>query len=679
MENIRNIGIIAHIDAGKTTLSERILYYSGREHRMGEVHEGTTRMDWQQEEQERGITITSAATSFLWGGVRINLIDTPGHVDFTAEVERSLRVLDGAIGVFSGVEGVEAQSETVWRQADRYHVPRLVFVNKLDRVGSEYFRVLDEIRQKLHCLPLAITIPIGAESEFEGVIDLVRMKELRFEASSLGTKVIAAEVAAERREDALRRRAELVEQVAEHADEVMALFVDGKEIPAEPLLRAIRAGTLARRWVPAFAGAAFRNKGVQPVLDGVVHFLPSPADAGAVPAERVKDGTHVEVQPDEKQPLVALVFKVQVDSHGELSYVRIYSGKIERGSNCLNPRSGKKERIGNLYHMHSNLREAIAEAAAGDIAGVTGLRFSGTGDTLCDPSRPVLLERPRFPDTVISMAIEPRSAADRDRLLEQLERLTKEDPTLALEVSAESGQILMSGMGELHLEVVRNRLERDFKVEANIGTPRVAYRQTFEGSARRRARFERVIGGKEHLGSAEIAVRADPSARACTVEAEDMNGVPPNWRPKLEETARDCLNSGGSLGYPFVQVRLSVRVPDFAPQMTEVGLIMAVKEAFDLCEMDAEPALLEPVMRFQITTPDEYFGPITQDLTRRRATIDAVETLPAIRRVEGTVPLSEVFGYTTILRSISQGRAAMTLEPVGYAKAPEEIASKLRS
>ncbi|MCA8962814.1 MAG: elongation factor G, partial [Planctomycetes bacterium] len=535
MSQTRNIGIIAHIDAGKTTVSERFLYYSGKEYRMGEVHEGNARMDWQPEEQERGITITSAATSFKWGDATINLIDTPGHVDFTAEVERSLRVLDGAVGVFCGVGGVQAQSETVWRQANRYHVPRLAFVNKLDRVGADYFRVVEEIADQLHCRTVSLCVPIGAEGDFEGIIDLVRLVELRFDEESLGAKVIESPIADERREIADLYRSELIERLADVDDNVMNAYLEGRDIDEPTIRAAIRKGTLAQAFVPVLGGAAFRNKGVQPLLDAVVAYLPTPDDIPTVDGIQPKTEKKIVRKTSSSEPFCALVFKVQVDQHGELYYLRVYSGVLEKGQQVINPRNDKKERLSNLYHMHSNAKEPIDRTAAGDIIAATGLRFSGTGDTICDPKGLILLERPSFPDTVISMAVEPKSSADRDRLYDQLTRLTKEDPTFRLSTDEETGQFIMAGMGELHLEVIRNRLIRDFKVEANIGKPRVSYRQTFAKAARARVRVEHSLGGKDHVGEVELVITPDSSIPGVEVEWGDADTLSKAWRPGIED------------------------------------------------------------------------------------------------------------------------------------------------
>lgn len=674
----RNIGIIAHIDAGKTTVSERFLFYSGREYRMGEVHDGNAKMDWLPEEQERGITITSAATTFQWGNATINLIDTPGHVDFTAEVERSLRVLDGAVGVFCGVGGVEAQSETVWRQADRYDVPRLAFVNKLDRVGSDFFRVVEEIAKRLRCTTVPLVIPMGAESTFRGVIDLVRRVELTFPEDKLGAEVVESTLSDEFAEEAELYRSELIERAAEVDDELMARYLEGDEIPQELLVRAIRKGTIERRFVPVLCGAAFRNKGIQPLLDAVVAYLPAPEDRPIVAGVDPKTEKRVTRKTGEKEPLACLLFKVQVDQHGELAYLRIYTGVLEKGSQYVNPRVDKKERIGNLFHMHSSQREAADRATAGDIVAVTGLRFSGTGDTICDPKHPILLERPIFPDTVISMAIEPKSSADRDRLFEQLSRLTKEDPTFTLTVDEDTGQFIMAGMGELHLEVIRNRLIRDFKVDANIGKPRVSYRQALKREVTKTARIATTIGGKEHAGAVELHAIPKPEIPGVEVVWAKPGDLPKVLQPGVIENVQGSTYSGTQLHFPFGQLRIEVSIPEYTPQTTDVGLALAVREAFHEIEAAAGTVLLEPVMKFQITTPEEYFGSINQDLVRRRAVIDDVDTLSGLRRLRGTVPLSEVFGYTTNLRSISQGRAAMSLEPIGFAPAPEEVAGKFR-
>jgi elongation factor G len=674
----RNIGIIAHIDAGKTTVSERFLYYSGREYRMGEVHEGNATMDWLEEEQERGITITSAATTFEWAGTRFNLIDTPGHVDFTAEVERSLRVLDGAVGVFCGVAGVEAQSETVWRQADKYGVPRIAFVNKLDRVGSDYFRVLEEIATEFDCTCLPLVVPVGLEAEFRAIVDLVEMKQLAFDEESLGSKVVEQPIDEEVRETVEMYRELLLDAVSNRSDEVMELALEGRDVPSDLLRRVIREGTLARDWIPVLGGSAFKNKGVQPLLDAVVAYLPDPADLPAIIGHDLRSGEELARELDPSAPLAALVFKVQIDTHGEIYYLRVYSGKLSKGQAILTARTGKKERIGNLYRMHAGQREQLETATAGDIVSVTGLRFSATGDTLCDQGQPILLENVTFPETVISMAIEPRSTGDRDKLLGLLERLTKEDPTFAFHTSEETGQFIISGMGELHLEVIKNRLLRDFKVDAKVGKPQVSFRQTLAAGVRKSASFERELGGKEHAGAVDLEATVDPNLAGTEVEWIEAGEGPSAWRPTIEDAVQGCLSSG-SFGFPYVQLKIGLRVPPPTPQTTELGITMAIRECFDAIEAAATPVLLEPVMRVTVSTPEEYFGAINQDLIRRRATIGGVEPRAGgVREIEGTVPLMEMFGYTTTLRSLSQGRAGMSMEPIGFQAAPEEVASRYR-
>jgi len=679
----RNIGIIAHIDAGKTTVSERFLFYSGKEYRMGEVHEGSAHMDWLVEEQERGITITSAATSFRWSDAVLNLIDTPGHVDFTAEVERALRVLDGAVGVFCGVAGVQAQSETVWRQADRYNVPRIAFINKLDRVGADYFRVLENVSDSFSVDTLPLNIPVGTESDFRAVIDLVKMKQYSFDSESLGATVVESAIDADQEELAELWRGELLDKVADHDDAVMELHMEGEDVPEEVLRAAIRKGTLGRVWVPVLGGSALSNKGIQPLLDAVVHYLPDPLDVPTVEGQDPKSGDPIQVPCTGEDPFSALIFKVQIDTHGELLYMRVYSGELEKGKTAMNPRTGKRERVNSIHRMHANSRENLEKAVAGDIVAVTGPRFSGTGDTLCEAKKQVMLEEPVFPETVISMAIEPRSGQDRDRLQEILGRIEREDPTFRTEINEETGQFVMSGMGELHLEVIRNRLERDFKVNANIGQPRVAYRQMVSKEATSRVKVERQLGGKDQFG--EVSLTLVPLQPGMDDEESDPvvwdGGVPPiapEWVQAVQGTVESCLSGGGSLGFPFIQVQARIQLPPITPETTEAGLAVAAREAFDEAHEKAGDVLLEPLMQFQVSTPEEYFGSIHQDLVRRRAQIEDVDLVLDIRKITGKVPLAEVFGYTTGLRSLSQGRAGFSMEPVGFDSAPPEVAERFR-
>lgn len=679
----RNIGIIAHIDAGKTTVSERFLYYSGKEYRMGEVHEGSAHMDWLVEEQERGITITSAATSFRWGDTVLNLIDTPGHVDFTAEVERALRVLDGAVGVFCGVAGVQAQSETVWRQADRYNVPRIAFINKLDRVGADFFRVVENVSESFSVEALPLNIPVGTESEFRAVVDLVTMKQYSFDEESLGATVVESEIDEDQQELAELWRGELLDRVSDHDDAVMEIHMEGEEVPEELLRSAIRSGTLARRWVPVLGGSALSNKGIQPLMDAVNHYLPDPGDVSSLEGQDPKSGNAVKIPCGEKDPFCALIFKVQIDTHGELLYMRVYSGELEKGKTAFNPRTGKRERVNSIHRMHANSRENLDKAVAGDIVAITGPRFSGTGDTLCDAKKQVLLEEPVFPETVISMAIEPRSGQDRDRLQEILGRIEREDPTFRTEMNEETGQFVMSGMGELHLEVIRNRLERDFKVNANIGQPRVAYRQMVAREGSSHVKIERQLGGKDQFGEVKVClVPLEPAQPDEELEPVTWEGgvppIAPEWVQAVRDTVESCLSGGGSLGFPFIQVQARIQLPPVTPETTEAGLAVAAREAFDEAHEKAGDLLLEPLMQFQVSTPEEYFGSIHQDLVRRRAQIEDVDLQHDIRKITGKVPLAEVFGYTTGLRSLSQGRAGFSMEPVGFASAPPEVAERFR-
>lgn len=681
MNRTRNIGIIAHIDAGKTTVSERFLYYSGKEYRMGEVHDGSAHMDWLVEEQERGITITSAATTFEWLDTMVNLIDTPGHVDFTAEVERSLRVLDGAVGVFCGVAGVQAQSETVWRQANHYQVPRVVFINKLDRVGADYFRVVNTITEELKCTLLPLNIPVGIESDFRGVVDLISMRQLAFDEESLGADVLDSDIDDEMMETAELWRGDLIDRVADHDEEVMEKVIEGEEVTEELLRRAIRRGTLERFWIPVLGGSALGNKGIQPLLDAVIHYLPAPDDVETIVGRDPKSGNTVEVSCGVDAPFCGLLFKIQIDPHGELLYMRVYSGSIEKGKTALNPRTGKRERFNSMYRMHANSRENLKVAVAGDIVAMIGPRFSGTGDTFCDAKNQVLLEEPVFPETVISMAVEPRSSNDRDKLQEVLNRIAREDPTFRIEINPETGQFVMSGMGELHLEVIRNRLERDFKVNANIGKPRVAYRQMVvrEGSAS--VRLERQMGGKDHFGEVRITLAPTASEQDSAAVVEWEEGPPaiaPEWRSAIEEAVHSCLSGGGDLGFPFIRVQVRIQLPPVTPETTEMGLMVAARDAFQGAHKKAGDLLLEPLMAFEVTTPEEYFGAVHQDLVRRRAQIENVDLVQELRKIAGKVPLAEVFGYTTSLRSLSQGRAGVSLEPVGFSEAPEEVAERFR-
>ena len=677
LDHIRDFGIIAHIDAGKTTLSERILYYTRKEHRMGTVDEGTAKMDYLEEEQQRGITITSAATTCFWKGLQFNLIDTPGHVDFTAEVERSLSVLDGAIGVFCGVAGVQAQSETVWRQADRHHVPRIAFVNKLDRTGADPERAVKSIRDRLGANAVPLQLPIGRERDFHGVVDLVRNVALLW-TDDLGDQFAEAPVPAELKDEAELARQHLIEQAANVDDELAAAFLDGKPIGEAALKAALRRGVLARRIVPVFFGAALRNRGVQPVLDGVVDYLPSPVDVGAMELPGRDGRSKEKFEPSPDEDLLALAFKTIHDSHGDLTFLRVYSGTLATNQSVYNAREEKAERVGRLYRMHADEREPIEKAGPGEIVGALGMRFTKTGDTLCPKARLVHIEGMLFPDTVISKSIEPKTAADRDALTEALQFVARDDPTFRYRIDEETGQAIVSGMGELHLEIVENRLQRDFKVPIRTGKPRVAYRQTAAQAMEGNATFERVFAGKPQFG--RIRLRVEPrEAIAPTVKVALANDrVPRNFWYAVEQAAQAAVKSGLDLGYPIVRVHVEVLDGEVRDrETTEAAMAAATDAAFQDAMAKAGTVLLEPIMRFEIQTPPEFMKSVTGDLNTRRGTIDRVDTGNDSAKIAGTVPLSETFGYSTALRSMSQGRASFVMEPADYQPVPPQVSDRL--
>jgi len=677
---IRNIGIIAHIDAGKTTVTERILFYTGKEHTIGEVHDGTAKMDWMEEEKERGITITSAATTVTWGGCRINIIDTPGHVDFTAEVERSLRVLDGAIGVFDGVAGVEAQSETVWRQADRYRVPRLAFINKLDRPGADVGRAVRSIEERLRARPVLVTIPIGIEREFEGVVDCIRQEALHFGESDHGATVERSPVPEALAEEVSLRREELAGVAAEFRDDLAERFVEGGRLSDDEIIAGLRIGTIRGEITPVLVGAALRNKGIQPLLDAVRDFLPAPEDIGEVRGLHPKSTQTLVRRLARDERLTALAFKVQADRHGELVYVRIYAGELKQGEQVWNATKGTRERIGHIYVLHANERQAVPSAAAGAIVGITGLRVTTTGDTLCDPKHPVLLESPRFPETVISMAVEPRSTADREKLLQAIRTVGREDPTLAWKEDVETGQLIVSGMGELHLEVLEHRLLREFGVAANIGRPRVSYRQTIGAESRGTAIFDRQIGGKPHF--ARIGLVVYPHATEGKVPVEFVlprDAISREFYPAIEEGVRGAIEGGGVIGLPVIRIRVAVTEAGWQQGASSpIAFQAAAAEAFDQALEKGQRVILEPIMSLEITLPETYFGAVSSDLSRRRGVIERSEIVAEIRRLAGRIPLSETFGYTNVLRSLTQGRGTISLEPCGFTPAPAEVEAKFR-
>ncbi len=676
LEKTRNIGIMAHIDAGKTTLTERILYYAGKIHKMGEVHEGTTEMDWMVQERERGITITSAATTFLWREHRINLIDTPGHVDFTVEVERCLRVLDGVVAVFCAVAGVEPQSETVWRQADKYRIPRVAFVNKMDRPGADYFGALRMIRDKLGAVSIPLQLPLGTEDEFGGVIDLVEMKAYRYGGDEFGTRYEAAEIPGDMREFANGYRSELLDTVAEYDEEVTDRYLQGADIPAPALRRAIRAATVKVRAVPVLCGAALRNKGVQLLLDAVVDYLPSPKDVPPVEGTTPGNGAKAVRVPSDDDPLSALAFKVVTDPYvGKLVYIRVYSGTLEAGSKVLNSGSGKKERISRILRMHANDREEIDVAYSGDIVAAVGTKFTTTGDTLCDSSHPIVLESMEFPEPVIFIAIEPRTKADENKLASALRRLCEEDPTFMVKTDEETGQTIISGMGELHLEVLVRRMEQEFNVEANVGKPQVAYRETVSAAAKAEGKFIKQSGGRGHYGHVVIRLEPAPSGSGLVFVNSVRGGdVPKEYVPAVEEGVRGAAESGVIAGYPLVDVVVTLLGGSYHEvDSSDIAYRIAGSTALRDAARRANPVLLEPMMHVEVVVPERFLGDVIGDLNGRRASIEETAMRGSSRVIRARVPLAEMFGYATDLRSKTQGRASYTMQFSHYCKVPEAI------
>lgn len=696
LEETRNIGIMAHIDAGKTTTTERILFYTGVNYKIGEVHDGAATMDWMQQEQERGITITSAATTCSWRDHRINIIDTPGHVDFTIEVERSLRVLDGAIAVFCGVGGVEPQSETVWRQADKYHVPRVAFVNKMDRMGADFHNVVSMIEDRLGARPLPLQLPIGAEDAFSGVIDLVERKALYWDEDTLGASLREDEIPAELIEDAELAREQMVERLADFDDEVMARYLDGEEVPVADLRRAIRRGTLALDLVPVLCGSAFKNKGVQPLLDAVVDYLPAPTDVPpvmgtAVPVRatgkgrrkaQAKEGGEelIPREADDQAPFAALVFKIQSDRHaGSLAYLRVYSGTARTGESLLNASTGKKERVGRFLQMHANKRQEIEEVHAGDIVAAIGLKNVVTGHTLCSPKSPILLESLEFPEPVISIAIEPKTTADMDKLSQSLERLAVEDPSFKVSTDAETGQMIISGMGELHLEIIVDRLLREFGVDANVGRPQVAYKETISAKATGTGEYIKQTGGAGEYAVVKVEVEPGETGSGFEFENATRGGViPPEFVAAVEQGCRDALESGHLGGYPVVDVKIrlvdgAAHETDSSERAFQIAGAMAANDAL----RNASPVLLEPIMDVEVVTPEEFRGAIQGDLNGRRGQIKGIEMRGTAQVIQAEVPLSEMFGYVSSVRSMTQGRANYTMQFSHYAPVPENVAKAI--
>jgi elongation factor G len=663
---VRNIGIMAHIDAGKTTTTERILFYTGVLHRMGEVHDGNTVMDWMAQERERGITITSAATTCMWDGHRINIIDTPGHVDFTIEVERSLRVLDGAVAVFDSVGGVEPQSETVWRQADKYRVPRIAYVNKMDRVGADFDGCVEGMARKFHSMKaVAVQMPMGAEDKFEGVIDLVSMRACRYDEGELGARVIAGEVPAGFAEEAARRREGLLEVAADFSDELMAAVLEGGAVGEESVRAALRRGVLQNKICPVLCGSSFKNKGVQQLLDAVVSYLPSPMDRGAVAGVEPVTMEAEERWPDaERQPFSALVFKIASDQHvGRLAYARVYSGKAGFKSVLYNPRLKVREKAARIFRMHSNKRHAENSMEAGDIVGIVGLKGTTTGDTLCDPEFPVVFEQIVFPDPVLSRSIEPKSTADEEKLNIALERLADEDPTCRVRIDGETGQRLISGMGELHVEVLVDRLVTEFNVGAHVGKPQVSYKETITAAAVQEYEFNQLVGGKNHHGCVTLYV--EPAAAAAGVEFVDglaPGALPAGFAGAVRQGVLEAAGGGVLSGFPVAGVRARLSAAAFSEDAsTEIGFKIAGSMAFKEACAKASPAVLEPVMSVEIVVPSEYMGAVINDFNSRRGKVLGIDARKDAQAVSGSAPLSEMFGYATALRSHSQGRASYTM------------------
>jgi elongation factor G len=680
LERTRNIGIMAHIDAGKTTTTERILFYTGVSHKMGEVHDGAAVMDWMQQEQERGITITSAATTCSWKGHRINIIDTPGHVDFTVEVERSLRVLDGAIGVFCGVAGVEPQSETVWRQADRYAVPRIAFVNKMDRVGADFGRVVRAIRERLGANAVPLQLPIGSEDDFQGVVDLLTERAIYWDDSSLGARFEEREVPAELAALTAQARERVVESAADFDEALMACFLEGEPVSADQLRKALREATLRLEVVPVLCGAAFKNKGIQPLLDAIVDYLPSPLDVP--PIEGVRPGTSdvIHRKADDNEPFAALAYKLMSDKHvGHLTYIRVYSGSVKTGDQVLNASCDRKERIGRLLQMHANKQQQVDEVVAGDIAAVVGLKRIATGETLCDPRKPILLESLDFPEPVLSIAIEPKTQADMDRLSASLDRLVQEDPTFRVAVDAETGQTIISGMGELHLEVITDRLLREFKVDANVGRPQVAYKETITRSVRAEGRYVKQTGGAGDFGVVELEVEPGEPGSGFQFETAIKGGaVPREFIPAVRQGCEEATQSGALTGYPVVDVVVRLvdgraHDVDSSERSFKIAASIGTKDAL----RRACPVLLEPIMAVEAVTPEEFVGSVQGDLNSRRGSITGIEVCGNSQAIRAEVPLATMFGYVNNLRSMTQGRATFTMQFARYAQVPEKVAEEL--
>ncbi len=681
LTHLRNIGIMAHIDAGKTTVTERILYYTGKTHRIGEVHDGTAVMDWMEQERERGITITSAATTCFWRNCQINIIDTPGHVDFTVEVERSLRVLDGGVVVFCAVGGVEPQSETVWRQADRYKVPRLAFVNKMDRVGADFYNVVSMMESRLGATPCPLQIPYGAEGNFKGIIDLVEMKAVVWEDETLGAKFHDEEIPEELMDEAQQWRERMLEAVSEVDDSLMEKYLEGEEITPDELIPAIRKGTIEMAFTPVLCGSAFKNKGVQPLLDAVVNYLPSPVDIEAVEGTNPDTGEIEKREASEDAPFAALAFKVMVDPYvGQLVFFRVYSGVMTSGSTVYNSVRMKRERIGRLLQMHANKRNEVTEVRAGDIAAAVGLKLTLTGDTLCDPDHPIVLESMEFPEPVISVAIEPKTKADQEKLGGALSRLSQEDPSFKVKVDEETGQTIISGMGELHLDIIVDRLRREFGVDANVGKPQVAYRETIRKTVKQESRYVKQTGGRGQYG--HVVIEISPLEEGgFEFENKIVGGaIPKEYVPAIEKGVREAMDTGVIAGYPVVDVKVSLLDGSYHEvDSSEMAFKIAGSMAFKEAAKKAKPVLLEPIMKVEVVVPEEYVGEVIGDINSRRGRIQGIEDRRKIKHVTAFVPLADMFGYATTLRSLTQGRGSYTMHFSHYEEVPTNIAEDIIS
>ena len=681
LQDYRNIGIMAHIDAGKTTTTERILYYTGKSHKMGEVHDGAATMDWMEQEQERGITITSAATTCFWRDHRINIIDTPGHVDFTIEVERSLRVLDGAVAAFDGVSGVEPQSETVWRQADRYHVPRICFVNKMDRIGADFYMCVDMIIERLGARPIVLSLPVGAESEYTGVVDLVRMKAVRWKDDTLGAEFTIEEIPADLKEKAAEWRTKLVETAVEFDDAAMEKYLAGEELSEDVLKACIRKGTVTNVIVPVINGSAFKNKGVQLLLDAVVDYLPSPLDIGKVKGQDDK-GNELFRMADDSEPFSALGFKIMNDPFvGTLTFIRLYSGTLESGTTVLNSTKDKKERMGRMLQMHANHREDIKEARAGDIVAIVGLKDTTTGDTLCDIAKPVILEKMTFPDPVIEIAVEPKTKGDQEKMGQALYRLAAEDPSFRVSVDKESGQTIIKGMGELHLEIIVDRMKREFKVEANIGAPQVAYRETITKKSSINYTHKKQTGGSGQYAKLTLEFEPLPAGSGVVFENDTVGGaVPKEFVPAVEKGVRQIADSGLLAGFPMIDFKISLtdgdtHSVDSSAMAFEIASRAAMREAAPKMGIK----LLEPIMFVEVVTPENYMGDVIGDLMGRRAQVRGSEKRGNATAIQAMVPLANMFGYVSNLRSMSQGRAQFHMTFDHYEQVPQAVSEAVRA